>query len=85
MHREIGAAVFERGFELLDEQALAANFAQGAVQDLVALGGHAQQFHLPAQARLEQGLDMLGLPQRQAALAGGDNDFFHGGGTCRHT
>ena len=43
VHGNVGAAVGQRGFEFLDEQALAAHLAQRAVQDLVAQRGHAQQ------------------------------------------
>ena len=68
VHGQVGPALFERDFELLDKQALAAHLAQGAVQNLVALGGHAQQGDLMP-ALLQQGLDMLGLPHRQAALS----------------
>jgi hypothetical protein len=45
MHGQVGAALFQRHFQLLDEQALAAHLAERPVQDLVALGGHAQQRH----------------------------------------
>jgi hypothetical protein len=70
---EVGAAFFQRHFEFLDEQALAAHLGQRAVQDLVALGGHAQQLHLVAPGP-QQRLHMLGLPQRQLAFARGDHD-----------
>ena len=43
MHRDVGAPFFEREFEFLDEQALAADLAERAVEDLVAAGGHAEQ------------------------------------------
>jgi hypothetical protein len=45
MHRQIGAAVLQRKFKLLHEQSLAAHLAQRTVQDLITLGGHAQQAH----------------------------------------
>ena len=75
MHGDVGTAVGQRGFEFFDKQTLAANLAQRAVQNLVALRGHAQQLDLPAQAVLQQGLHMFGLPHGQSAFAGGDDDF----------
>jgi hypothetical protein len=72
MHGEVGMAFLERDFQLLDEQALAADLAEGLVQDLVALGRHAQQRDL-VPALLQQGFHVSGLPQREAAFAGGDD------------
>ena len=73
-----GAAVFQRGLQFLHEQALAAHLGQRAVQDLVAAGGHAQQFDGQAEALHERVAHMFGLPQGQAAFAGGDD------GGCSH-
>ena len=42
MHGEVGAPVFQRGFQLLHEQTLAADLGQRHIENLVALGGHAQ-------------------------------------------
>jgi len=42
MHGEIGAPVFQRGFQLFNEQALAADFRQRHVENLVTLRGHAE-------------------------------------------
>ena len=42
MHREVGAPLFHGDLELLDEQALAADLGERPVEDLVALGGHAE-------------------------------------------
>jgi hypothetical protein len=80
MHRQVGPAVQQGRFQLFHEQALAADLAERAVENLVAQRGHAQQFDLPAQAGFEQGLDMRGLPHRQSAFAGGDHhlDGFFG-------
>ena len=77
MHGQIGAAFFQSSLKFFDKQAFAADFAQRAVQDLVALGGHAQQRDRMA-LRLQQGLDMFGLPQGKAALAGGNSEVLHG-------
>ena len=46
MYGEIGTAFLHRDFELLDEQALAANLRQGAIKNLVALGRHAENLDL---------------------------------------
>src|SRR6185369_10332884 len=72
-HRELGAAFLERRLELLDEQALAADLGQRAIEDLVAAGRHAQQLDLHA-LLLQQRLHVLGLPESEAALAGRDDD-----------
>ncbi len=72
VHGDVGAAFFQGHFQFLDEQALAADLGQRTVQNLVALGGHAQQFHLVATCA-QQGLHMFGLPQGQAAFTGGDH------------
>jgi hypothetical protein len=60
-------------FKLFDKQTFATHFAERAVQDLVALGGHTQNSHL-ATARLQQVLHVMGLPQGQAALTGSDGE-----------
>ena len=44
MHGNIGPAIFECGLQFFDEQPFATHLAEGAVQDLVATGSHAQQF-----------------------------------------
>ena len=69
MHRQIGAALLQSHFQLFHKEPLAADFAQAAVQDLVALSGHAQEGHLVALLS-QQSLHMLGLPQGEAALTG---------------
>ena len=73
MHRQIGTAFFQRHFEFFDKQTLAADFAEGTVEDLVALGGHAQNRDF-ATSRLQQVLQMVGLPKSQTALTGGDGE-----------
>ena len=71
MHRQIGGPLLQRDFELFDKQALAAHLAQGPVQDLIALGGHAQQLDRMA-LLTQQGLNVFGLPEGEAAFTGGD-------------
>ena len=55
------------------KQTFATHFAEGSVEDLVALGGHAQNRYVTT-PRLQQVLQMVGLPQSQAAFAGGDGE-----------
>jgi hypothetical protein len=76
VHRQVGAALRHGHFQFLDEQALAADAGQGRIQDLVALGGHAQEFHFQAGMQRHQArLDVFGLPERELAFPGGDDDF----------
>ncbi len=75
MHRDVGAAVEQGVFELLDEQPLAADLGERAVEDLVAAGGHAEQFDAARRIQCFQTrLDVFGLPQGEAAFAGCDDD-----------
>jgi hypothetical protein len=71
MHRQIGAAFFQSDFEFFDKQTFATDFAQRPVEDLIALGGHAQDIHLAA-LRSQQVLHVMGLPQSQTAFTGSD-------------
>lgn len=68
MHGQVSPAFFQCDFQFLHKQALATDLAQGTVQNLITLRGHAQQFHL-VPALLQQGLDVLCLPQGQAAFS----------------
>jgi hypothetical protein len=74
VHGQISPPLFQRHFQLLDEQPLAANLAQGAVENLVALGRHAQQRDFVPLLR-QQGFDMLGLPQGKTAFSGGNGEL----------
>ena len=76
MHRQIGAAFFQSDFEFFDKQTFATDFAQRPVEDLIALGGHAQDIHLAA-LRSQQVLHVMGLPQSQTAFTGSDGQV-HG-------
>ena len=73
VNRQMRLPHFERGFQLLDEQPFATDLGQRPIEDLVTLGGHAQQTHLQPELLFEPCLDMLGLPQRQTAFARGDD------------
>ena len=72
MDGEFGPAFFQRGLELLHEQALAAHLGQGPVKDLVTAGGHAQQLDLQTEALAQECLDVFGLPQGQATFTRGN-------------
>jgi hypothetical protein len=73
VHCQIGTAFFQSDFKFFDKQTFATHFAEGSVEDLVALGGHAQNRYVTT-PRLQQVLQMVGLPQSQAAFAGGDGE-----------
>ena len=69
------------GLEFLGEQALVADFGQGHIQNLVALGGH--RFHRNGQARMglfQFSLHPVGLHHGQLAAAGGDAQMLEGHG-----
>ena len=75
MHGDVGAAIEQGIFQFLDEQALAADLGERPVENLVAAGGHAEQFDLAGRIQgFEPRLDVLGLPQGKAGFAGGDDD-----------
>ena len=57
----IGMALLQRHFEFFDKQTFATDFAERAVEDLIALGGHAQDVHLMSHAT-QQVLHVVGLP-----------------------
>ena len=78
--RQLGPAFVQGHFQFFHKQALAPHLAQCPVQNLVTQGGHAQQLH-PVALRRQQGLHMLGLPERQAAFTGGDGEVEGG---CGH-
>ena len=74
MDGQIGAPVLQRLLQLFDKQTLAADFGQGFVENLVALGGHAQNADAALRIkRLQAVADVFGLPHRQTALAAGNH------------
>ena len=75
------AMSFERRFQFLDEQALAADLRQRAVEDLVTARRHAEQLDAQPEALLQQVAHVFGLPEGKAAFAGGDDEGF---GQRRH-
>ena len=73
MHRQVGSSLFQGQFELFHKQPLAPHFTEGSVQNLVALGRHAQQpDHMTALG--QQGLNMMRLPEGQTAFTGGNGE-----------
>ncbi len=68
---QVCAAVQHSFFQFLDEQALAADFGQRHVQDLVTLGLYLDQFHGDVVVQpFQLGLNEFRLPQRKGAAAG---------------
>ena len=73
MHGNVGMAGLHRDFQLLQEQPLAADLRQGAIQHLVAAGAQRNQFDVQSRMKLSQTRrDMLALPKGKRALARGD-------------
>ena len=78
VHGAVGLTALHCQLQLLQEQALAADGRQRAVQLLVATGAHRHQHHLQSgMGRAQAGGDMFALPQGERALAGGDAQGFH--------
>ena len=83
MHRQVRTALLKRQLQLFNKQTFAADLGQTAVQDLIAMGAHAQEGHGVAQT-FEQGFDVFGLPEGQTAFAGGNGQVQGGGKGCGH-
>ncbi|QNM59675.1 hypothetical protein XHV734_0837 [Xanthomonas hortorum pv. vitians] len=78
MHRAIGLAAQHRQLQFLQEQALAADRGQRAVQHFVAAGAHRHQHDLqPGMVLAQRGGDVFALPKGERALAGGDAERGH--------
>jgi hypothetical protein len=74
MHCQIGSAIEQRNFKLFREEALATDFAQRPIEDLIAGGGHAKQLHLTVRIQAEKEItDMVCLPKREAAFSRRDD------------
>src|SRR5690606_14358321 len=64
--------------EFLQEQALAADLGERAVEDLVAARGHRHEVDRETRMQgAQSGSDVLGLPQRERTLARGDPQRLH--------
>ncbi|MNM69214.1 hypothetical protein D3C81_808020 [compost metagenome] len=84
VHGDVGFIFQQRGFEFLDEQALAADFRQRRVKQLVTTADHGDESHQQARvSRFKAGFDVFGLPQGECAFAGGDADLARGHGSIR--
>ena len=74
LHRvdgDVRAAFLHRDFEFLDEETLAADLGQRAVEHAVALRAHRHEFDGQVRMRrAQQGLHVLGLPHGQLAATG---------------
>jgi hypothetical protein len=77
VHGQVRPVLEHRDFEFLDEQALAADLGQGAIQDAVALRDHRHQLDLESRVGVAQACgDVLGLPEGQPAAPGRDAKRF---------
>src|SRR5690606_36630743 len=75
VHREVGLAVEQRLLDLLDEQALAADLGQRAVDDAVAGGLDDEELDGEAGGGRDQAIaDVVGLPEGELAAAGRDDE-----------
>ncbi|MNN65021.1 hypothetical protein D3C81_1804970 [compost metagenome] len=82
MHGDVGFLFKQRGLQLLDEQAFAADFRQWRVEQLVTAADHGhQRYQKPRVSLFQAGLDVFGLPQGQGTFAGSDADFARGHGS----
>ena len=63
MNGQVGATLGDRLLELLDEEPLAADRGQAAVEDLVAFRRHAEELHVARRIQVTQERrDVVGLP-----------------------
>jgi hypothetical protein len=75
VHCQVDASIQQGFFNLLDEQAFAANFGQGDIQDFVSTGFDDGQFDGDVRMVGADGIfDPVGLPQGQLAAPGADGD-----------
>ena len=76
--RDMRAAIKQRFLYLLYEKALAADFCQRDIENLVALGLDLQQFNFqPGVLGFQAVLDMIGLPESKGTASGGDDEYLH--------
>jgi hypothetical protein len=74
MHCQIGSAIEQRNLELFREEALATDFAQRTIEDLIAGGGHAEQLYLAIRIQAEKEItNMVCLPKRESAFSRRDD------------
>ncbi len=73
MHGDVRPVLFQSHFEFPDEQALTADGGQASILNAVALSHHGYELNLESRmCPAQQPRDMLGLPERQLALASRD-------------
>jgi len=86
VHGEVGAAGEEGIFEFLGKEAFAALFFHGKAALLVAGGDEFEDLEAcPGKVSLQLRAGEFGLPEGEAAAAGGEGeDFFHGSGGCEN-
>ena len=84
MHGNIRTTVHDGLFQLLHEQALATDFCQRGIKNLVPLGLDSHQLHTQAFVQTFQTLlNVFRLPDGKRAGTGGDTQDFAGhGGSC---
>jgi hypothetical protein len=79
VHRDVGAALEERLFDLANEQALAADLVQRSILDAIAGGDHLQLLDLEAGVlRHERADERAGLGEGKGGTTRGDDDSGHG-------
>ena len=70
MHGQVGPPLEQRQLELLDEQPLAADLGERAIEDPVALGRHPEDLDAAVRVQRAQAVaHVLGLPHRKPAFA----------------
>ena len=80
VHRQICGPFQHRRFQFLDEQALAADFGERLIENLIALGGHAENFDVQFRVTIaQQSLHVQSLPHSQRAFARSDHAAFQFG------
>ena len=83
MHGDVGAAIEQRRLQFLDEQPLAADRREAAIEQLIALRGHRHEPHREARMHaFEQAAHVFRLPQGERAFTGGDAEI-HAGSQMR--
>ena len=76
VHGDVRFVLHQGCFQFLDEEALASNFRQRSIEQLVAPTDHRHQAHRHMRmSGFQARLDVFGLPQGQGTLAGSDANF----------
>ena len=76
MHGNVGPVFQQRMFKLLYEQSFPTLCCKGFLQQVIPRGGHPDQFGRQVMMRqTEPSRDLLGLPQGECAVTGGDSNM----------